>query len=66
MDQWNEVCANCGLTLGSHRADSHIPNQCPTHEGRMDWPSTGVTVFVPTGAFEDVPTGTPSRREARS
>ena len=47
----NEICGNCGLSLGSHRADSICCNQCPQHEGHMDWPVTGISTFLPTGRF---------------
>ena len=57
----NEVCANCGLTWGSHRADSDARDQCPGHEGRMDWGAGGGRTFAPTGEFRDIAYGTPAR-----
>ena len=44
-----ELCAICGFKLGSHRAGGACFNQCPQHEGRMDWDMKHVTVFQPTG-----------------
>ena len=41
--------------------DSICHNQCPKHEGRMDWPTMeegGITVFEQTGVFQDIPNGT--------
>jgi len=61
MQEFNEICANCGLTFGSHRGDSICHNQCPKHEGRMDWPTMeegGITVFEHTGVFQDMSNGT--------
>lgn len=58
----NRICANCGLTYGSHRGDSVCKDQCPQHEGSMDWPSTGITIFEDSGEVREVPRGTPSDR----
>ena len=63
MTNWlNEICKNCGLTLGSHSANSYyskyykkdIPyNCCPGHENRMDWDKGPGTIFEPTGLFKN-------------
>jgi hypothetical protein len=40
ISDFDEICDNCGLTLGSHKAtgDGLYPKDyCPGHEGRMDW-----------------------------
>lgn len=55
------ICATCGLTKGSHRADSKVPDQCPAHEGAMDWPDWNVTTFRESGEYREVPGGTPSK-----
>lgn len=63
-DYLNRICAVCGLTFGSHRADSICRNQCPGHEGKMDWPKTMITTFVDSGDKvrpREIPYGTPSR-----
>ena len=57
----DEVCGRCGLTFGAHRADSIYPDQCPGHEGWMDWPETGNGSFLPSGTYERVEDGTPSK-----
>ena len=50
-DRMNEICAVCGLVYGSHKG--HGPaNQCPMHEGRMDWPEVA-TIFEPTGTYRE-------------
>jgi hypothetical protein len=64
MDALYDICENCGLTLGSHRCDSICLNQCPGHEGRMDWPTSGITVYEPSGDRRVVKRGTPSKRIA--
>ncbi len=49
-----EICGCCGILQGSHHAsesDGHPYNQCPKHEGRMDWPDDDITVFVPTDTY---------------
>ena len=58
---FDRVCAVCGLTYGSHRGDSTCRDQCPVHEGRMDWPTGGITTFVDSGRLSSVPQGTQSR-----
>ena len=45
------LCAYCGCTFGSHRADSTNPSQCPGHEGRMDWDKGPGTHFKPIGGL---------------
>lgn len=62
MTGMDSICAECGLTFGSHRADSTVPDQCPLHEGRMDWPDTGITTFRDSGKVGDVDKDTPSTR----
>ena len=37
---WDDICAYCGFTRGSHRAGPP-DNLCPGHEGRMDWEALG-------------------------
>lgn len=59
---YSALCAVCGLTYGSHRADSTVPDQCPAHEGRMDWPREGITTFRDSGEHGEVPYGTPAKR----
>lgn len=51
MEPLNEICGRCGLTRGGHRADSIIRDQCPVHDGYMDWPDKLVTIFKPTGEY---------------
>lgn len=57
----NEICKNCGFTLGSHCGTAYyskfykkqIPyNYCPGHEGRMDWDKGKGTIFSPTGKYK--------------
>lgn len=57
-----EICDNCGLTLGSHSASGYysdyyqreIPyNCCPGHEGRMDWDNGPGTTFLSTGRYKE-------------
>jgi hypothetical protein len=55
---YDRICANCGLTYGSHRADD---NRCPLHEGRMDWPAEDYTRFKDSGETRVVEYGTPSK-----
>lgn len=57
-DNMIEVCGNCCLTKGSHRWKD---NQCPTHEGREDWPKENVTAFASTGVYRAIVPGTPAR-----
>ncbi len=56
----NAICSICGLTYGSHRADSTAWDQCPSHEGMMDWPERGATFFVDSGKKGNPARGTPS------
>lgn len=59
MDELSELCRMCGLTFGSHCADSR-GSMCPEHEGRMDFPADGRgTRFVGTGRYGEVEHGTP-------
>jgi hypothetical protein len=58
MNNFNEVCGNCGLTFGAHRGDSICHNQCPEHEGSMDWNMEHITVFKSTGNYKEVKSGT--------
>ena len=60
-DSYDEICKNCGLTLGSHLGDSYYSESykrefpkdyCPGHEGRMDWDAGPGTTFRPTGTFK--------------
>lgn len=64
-DLLSELCAACSLTFGAHRAGidegDYRHNQCPGHEGYMDWDESPGTVFVPTGEFLEVPRGTPAK-----
>lgn len=61
MTPLDAICARCGLTYGSHRGDSICRDQCPEHEGRMDWPSTRITTFEDSGDRGEVPHGWPTR-----
>lgn len=65
QDRFAELCAACSLTFGGHRSgadqDGYLHNQCPGHEGYMDWDESPGTVFVPTGIFLEVPRGTPAK-----
>ena len=56
--RFSRICSNCGLTFGSHRADAVCPNQCPDHEGWMDWADTHITVFADSGEVDEIPRGT--------
>ena len=50
-----EICANCGLTKGSHLATAtkqYPSDYCPGHEGRMDWDQGPGTVFLPSGKYK--------------
>jgi hypothetical protein len=54
---FNEICDNCGLTLGAHKAidGGLFPKDfCPGHEGRMDWENSPRTTFEATGEFRKV------------
>ena len=55
---FNRICAICGLSFGSHRGDLICLNQCPDHEGRMDWSKDYITIFVDSGEVRKVITGT--------
>jgi len=48
-----EICLNCGLTLGSHHAGTQPwpVNYCPGHENGMDWKNGPGTVFKPSGKY---------------
>jgi len=53
--EWlDEICANCGLTHGSHHGGSttYPHNYCPGHEGRMDWDKGPGTIFKPSGKYK--------------
>lgn len=50
-DDMDELCANCGLTFGSHKASSPNLDQCPGHEGRMDWDAGPGTSFRASGQY---------------
>jgi hypothetical protein len=52
---YNRICKNCGLTYGAHRADSICHDQCPDHQGRMDWSTTHITTFVDSGELGNIP-----------
>jgi hypothetical protein len=57
LDSFQQVCANCGLTKGSHHGGI-FPwpyNYCPGHEGRMDWDNSPGTVFKPSGRYTEDP-----------
>jgi hypothetical protein len=64
MDDFlEEICANCGLTYGSHLGAAKYDifgnlqfpsNYCPGHEGAMDWDDGPGTVFEPSGEFRTV------------
>lgn len=38
-----------------------IPDQCPDHEGGMDWPSVDIGSFVDSGECREVAPGTASK-----
>lgn len=59
MTDLKEICGICGLTRGSHKCTNPY-DQCPDHEGRMDWPKTNMTQFKPTGEYRVVSYGTKS------
>lgn len=54
----NRICANCGLTYGSH---SGIGDICPMHQGRMDYVMPP-TIFVHNGETRPVERGTRNKR----
>jgi len=54
--KFREICANCGLTFGSHLAYSlqgYPKGYCPGHEYRMDWDKGPGTVFRSSGKFKE-------------
>jgi len=55
MEDLNEVCGNCGLTLGSHSSGTkpYPPDSCPATEHGMDFAQGPGTVFKPTGKFKE-------------
>jgi len=53
-----QICQICGLTYGAHRGTN---NQCPQHEGWMDWPTENVTFFKDSGEEKEIPCGTQSK-----
>lgn len=63
--QMRERCVNCGCSKGAHSGGDTLvalgANQCPQHEGRMDWPSPP-SYFVPSGDYDPVEYNTPARR----
>lgn len=61
ISDMNRICLNCGLRFGSHRADNVVKNQCPQHEGKMDWPNTNITIFEDSGESREVDYGTSSK-----
>ena len=58
----DELCANCGLTFGSHCGDGRGP-LCPGHEDRMNWDQGPGTKFEATGMFHEVLRGTPAQHK---
>lgn len=58
----DRICERCELSFGAHRGDSICRDQCPQHEGRMDYPDTDITTFVDSGRLAKVPRDTPSKR----
>lgn len=66
-DNWlNERCGNCGLSRGAHSAGATLmgfsSNQCPGHEGEMDWENGPGRHFLPTADYTRVPLGIPAHR----
>ena len=64
-DRWlDERCAVCGLTRGAHSGGatefSRYGNQCPAHEGHMDWPKDP-RYFAESGDYDPVAYGTPAK-----
>ena len=55
---FNQLCANCGLTFGSHRGDSQGPDECPRQEGRTDF--IAGSRFEPSDVYENLESGTPA------
>jgi hypothetical protein len=62
--EFNEICSNCGLSMGSHHGGSNPwpYNYCPGHEGRMDWENGPGTTFEGSGCYAKVPYGTAAGR----
>lgn len=60
MEFLQEICANCGLTYGSHHGGTspYPMDCCPGHEDHMDWENGPGTVFKPTGRYGRVDSGT--------
>ena len=63
-DDWDlkRICANCGLTFGSHHAGhSTWPYHCcPGNEGAMNWDEGPGTIFEDSGLVLGIPDGTPA------
>ena len=57
----DKICGNCGLTYGSHRGDSICKDQCPDHQGEMDWSKNRITIFMDSGEVREIPYGTPRK-----
>ena len=48
MSDYNDLCAVCGFTYGSHRCGpTEFKDQCPQTEGRMDWNNEHPTFWKP-------------------
>ena len=57
-DRYQEICANCGLTFGSHR---HINDQCPGYENSNVWSTSAGTTFESSNVYGEIPDGTPAK-----
>lgn len=58
----DRICAICGLTYGAHRADSVCFNQCPEHQGKMDWNMDFITTFIDSKEIGKVEYGTERKK----
>jgi hypothetical protein len=68
VSDFDEICDNCGLTLGAHKATNdnlYGRDYCPGHEGRMDWENGPRTYFESTGEFYKVKYNTKAKNLKR-
>jgi hypothetical protein len=70
VDWLDEVCKYCGLTRGAHHGGEYFSkthqrifhfDQCPGHQGRMDWENGPGSCFAGTGQYAEIPYGTPAK-----
>ena len=57
-DRYQEICANCGLTFGSHRCSD---DKCPRNESAMNWEIGLGTTFESSNVYGEIPDGTPAK-----